>query len=99
MGDPMSDLERSAERERLDKAVGRRVERIERGRRERTGVLAQTAYIGVLGLLFVLPVIGGAFLGRWLDGLSVGYSIRWTVSLILLGVALGVANVYFFVKE
>ncbi|HCU54125.1 MAG TPA: F0F1 ATP synthase subunit, partial [Gammaproteobacteria bacterium] len=47
----------------------------------------------------VLPVIGGAYLGRWLDSLVAGYSIRWTVSLILLGVFLGAVNVYLFIRE
>jgi ATP synthase protein I len=95
----MTAPERSGERERLDRAVARQVERFERARRERSGVIAQSAYVGVLGLLFVLPVVGGAFLGRWLDSLATGYSIRWTVSLILIGVAIGAANVYFFVRE
>lgn len=87
------------ERERLDQAVEQDVKRLERARRERSSWLVQTTYIGVLGLLFVLPVVGGAYLGWWLDGLSAGYSIRWTVSLIFLGVALGAVNVYFFVRE
>jgi ATP synthase protein I len=28
-----------------------------------------------------------------------GYSIRWTVSLILLGVFVGAVNVYLFIRE
>jgi ATP synthase protein I len=47
----------------------------------------------------VLPVVGGAYLGQWLDSLLAGYSIRWTVSLILLGVFLGAVNVYLFIRE
>lgn len=72
---------------------------MERAEKERSTVLAQAAYIGVLGLLFVLPVVGGAYLGRWLDGLFEGYSMRWTLSLIFLGVVVGAVNVYFFVRE
>lgn len=85
--------------ERLADEVERRVRRIERAERDRRTVLGQTVYIGVLGLLFVLPVVGGAYLGRWLDGLFEGYSLRWTLSLIVVGVALGAANVYFFVRR
>jgi Putative F0F1-ATPase subunit Ca2+/Mg2+ transporter len=40
----------------------------------------------------VLPVVAGAYLGRWLDSLVAGYSVRWTVSLILLGVVVGAVN-------
>jgi ATP synthase protein I len=49
--------------------------------------------------MFVLPVVGGAYLGQWLDGLSQGYEVRWTVSLIVLGVFIGAVNVYFFIRE
>ena len=67
--------------------------------RDRPTLLAQTAVIGTLGLLFVLPVVGGAYLGRWLDSLISGYSVRWTVSLIVLGLAIGIMNVYLLLKR
>lgn len=85
--------------EGLAAEVERRAHRIERAERDQPTVLGQTVYLGVLGLLFVLPVVGGAYLGRWLDGLFEGYSLRWTLSLLLAGVALGGANVYFFVRR
>jgi len=67
--------------------------------KDRPTLLGQTIYTGTLGLMFVLPVIGGAYLGRWLDAMASGYSIRWTISLILLGVFIGMFNVYYFIKE
>jgi ATP synthase protein I len=82
-------------RERLD----RQTRRLKKAEDERRSLLAQTVYVGTLGLLFVLPVVGGAYLGRWLDGLVAGYSIRWTMSLILLGVFIGAVNVYLFIRE
>jgi ATP synthase protein I len=87
------------DREKLEHQVEKQVQRMERAEKERPTLLAQTAHIGVLGLLFVLPVIGGAYLGRWLDSLFEGYSMRWTLSLICLGVVVGAVNVYFFVRE
>jgi ATP synthase protein I len=83
----------------LRKQVERQARRMKKAERERPTLIAQTVYIGTLGLLFVLPVIGGAYLGRWLDGLMAGYSIRWTMSLILLGVFVGGLNVYLFIRE
>ena len=74
-------------------------ERIKKAEEDRPTVLAQTAYVGVLGLLFVLPVIGGAYLGHWIDSLLAGYSMRWTLSLIFLGVIVGGVNVYYFIRE
>jgi ATP synthase protein I len=87
------------DREKLEHQVEKQVQRMERAEKERPTLLAQTAYIGVLGLLFVLPVIGGAYLGRWLDSLVEGYSMRWTLSLIFVGVVVGAVNVYFFVRD
>ena len=66
---------------------------------DRPTLLAQTAYIGTLGLLIVLPIVAGAYLGHWLDSHVTGYSIRWTVSLIILGVIIGAINVYLYIKE
>ena len=83
----------------LRKQVERQARRMKKAERERPTLISQTVYIGTLGLLFVLPVIGGAYLGQWLDSLAAGYSIRWTVSLILLGVFVGALNVYLFIKE
>lgn len=89
----------SGEQEKIEEQVEKAAKRLERADKERSTVLAQTAYIGVLGLLFVLPVIGGAYLGRWIDSLFEGYSMRWTLSLIFLGIVIGAFNVYYFVRE
>lgn len=67
--------------------------------RERPTLIAQTAYLGSLALLFVVPVVGGAYLGHWIDGMMAGYSVRWTVSLIVLGICIGAANVYLFIRD
>lgn len=92
-GDIMQDLDD------LKKQVERQARRMKKAEHERDTLIGQTVYIGMLGLLFVLPVVGGAYLGQWIDSLAPGYSIRWTVSLILLGVIVGVLNVYFFIRE
>lgn len=89
----------SNEQEKLEEQVEKAAKRMERAEKEHSTVLAQTAFVGVLGLLFVLPVVGGAYLGRWIDGLFEGYSMRWTLSLIFLGIVIGAVNVYYFVRE
>ena len=83
----------------LRKQVERQARRMKKAERERPTLIGQTIYMGTLGMLFVLPVIGGAYLGKWLDSLVAGYSVRWTVSLILLGVFVGALNSYLFIKE
>jgi len=87
------------QQEDLRRRVERQARRMQKAERERPTLIGQTVYIGTLGLLFVLPVVGGAYLGRWLDGLVEGYSVRWTMSLILLGVIIGALNVYLFIRE
>lgn len=83
----------------LKHRVSQQIARIQQADKDRPTLLAQTAYLGTLGLLFVVPVILGAYLGRWLDGLVEGYSLRWTLSLIVVGVGVGVVNVYLFIKD
>ncbi|QID18833.1 AtpZ/AtpI family protein [Nitrogeniibacter mangrovi] len=88
-----------SQRDQLDDAVRQDCERLEAAERERRTVLGYTVFMGTIAGLFVVPVVAGAYLGRWLDGLAPGYSVRWTVSLILLGVFFGAVNVYRFIKE
>jgi ATP synthase protein I len=87
------------QQEDLRHKVEQQARRMQKAERERPTLLGQTVYIGTLGLLFVLPVVGGAYLGHWLDSLVEGYSVRWTVSLILVGVFVGALNVYLFIRE
>ncbi len=85
--------------QQLRTQVERQVKRMKKAERERPHLLSQTVYIGTLGLLMVLPVVAGAYLGQWLDSLEQGYSVRWTISMLLFGLVVGFFNVYFFVKD
>ncbi len=85
--------------QKLKTEVEKQIDRLQQAEKDRRTLLAQTMYLGSLGLLFVLPVIVGAYAGLWLDGLAEGYSIQWTVGLIVLGVIVGAMNVYLFIKE
>lgn len=94
------EIERRTEAEQeLRARVERQARRMRDAERDRPTLLAQTVYLGTLAILFVLPVILGAYLGSWLDGRMEGYSVRWTVSLILVGVFVGALDVYLFVRE
>jgi ATP synthase protein I len=86
-------------RRRLSDDVERQVKRMKKADKERPTLFAQTIFLGTLGLVFVLPVIAGAYLGRWLDGLVAGYSVRWTLSLLFLGIIVGAINVYLMMRE
>jgi ATP synthase protein I len=83
----------------LKEEVTKQIRRMKQAEEDRPTLLRQTVYLGTLGLLLVVPVIVGAYVGRWLDGLDPGYSMRWTLSLIVLGVGIGAVNVYLNVRE
>ena len=85
--------------EKLKVSVQTQVGRIKKAERARRTLLANTVYLGTLGLIFVLPVVAGAYLGNWLDNRTKGYSFSWTVTLIVLGVFVGAMDVYLFVRE
>ena len=83
----------------LKRRVERQAKRMKQAEEDQNSLLSQTAYIGTLGLLFVLPIVAGAYLGEWLDELLPGFSEHWTISLILLGVGIGFLNVYLFIRD
>jgi ATP synthase protein I len=85
--------------ERLKKQVERQAERMRKAQKEQASLLAQTVFIGTLGLLFVVPMVAGAFLGSWIDQLSDNYSADWTLNLIILGTLLGAINVALFIRR
>lgn len=47
-----------------------------------------------LGWSLVLPIVGGAFLGHYLDQIT-DQGVKWTVGLLFLGVALAFYNLYY----
>jgi ATP synthase protein I len=81
----------------LRRKVERQVERMRQADADRPTLLAQAAYLGTLGLLFVIPVVAGAYLGRWLDERSAGYSFGWTLGMLFLGLGVGAVNVWLFI--
>lgn len=83
----------------LMEKVKKDVSRQEKAERERSTLLAQTVYLGTIGIMISLPIVIGAYLGQWLDSRLEGYSVSWTSSLIILGVFIGGLNVYLFLKE
>jgi ATP synthase protein I len=84
---------------RWRKEIDRDAHRIDEAARRRHTVLTQARFLGTLGLVMVLPMVAGAYLGRWLDERLPGYSQSWTLSLLLLGVLLGAINLYLMLRD
>ncbi|BAN36870.1 hypothetical protein SKTS_22100 [Sulfurimicrobium lacus] len=85
--------------ERLRQNIEKQARRMVQAEKDRPTLLAQSVFLGTLALLFVLPVVGGAYLGHWIDSLLAGYSYRWTVSLLVTGVFVGGMNVYLYIRK
>ncbi|WP_018289897.1 AtpZ/AtpI family protein [Verrucomicrobium sp. 3C] len=84
---------------RLASQVSQDVERMKKAEKEKHDVLSSWLSLGTIGLLFILPVVLGAFLGRWLDQHLEGYAVHWTITGILLGVFLGAISVYNHLRQ
>ncbi len=87
------------EDDELKKEVERQAQRMKRAEKDRPTLLAQTSYITTLGLVFIMPVIAGAYLGQWLDLHTAGYSVRWTLGFLFLGAVIGGMNVYYLISK
>tara|TARA_R110002072_G_scaffold109053_2_gene236102 strand:+ start:3558 stop:3830 length:273 start_codon:yes stop_codon:yes gene_type:complete len=87
------------DQDEVSKKVEQQVRRMKKAAHERPTLMSQTVFIGVLGLLLVLPIIAGAYIGHWVDQQITAYSSRWTVSLILVGLFIGIMNVYLYIRE
>lgn len=71
-----------------------------KSRKEESAFWRYASAIGMGGWLFAIPVVGGAYMGRYLDRKWEG-GISWTLTLILVGTAAGAYNLwnYLFRKD
>ncbi len=84
---------------KLIKQTAKDIERLDKKDQKPFSWAGILVYGGTLGLLFVVPIVAGAYFGRWLDTLQTGYSVGWTINLILLGLGVGAYNVLRFLQE
>ena len=82
--------------ERLKSEVNREIGQLKKAEDESLSWLAYSRYLGTLGLLIVVPIVAGAYLGVWLDRRFASYG--WTVSMIAAGAVAGALNAYLYLK-
>ena len=82
------------EEEKFSKDIEKSAKELMKSRREK-GFWHYASIIGVGGWLFVIPVIAGAYLGRYLDKRFEG-GISWTITFIIIGIAVGIYNFWYF---
>ena len=86
------------DKDRLSKRVKHQAGLLRKAEKDRETWFASTVFLGTLGVVFVLPVIIGAYLGSWLDKQFSGFSVGWTASLVIVGVFVGGMNVYLMIR-
>ena len=79
--------------------VKRQTALMEKGRKEQgRSFWSYLGLIGTVGWTVVLPMLLGVFAGLWLDGkFETGY--KWTLSLLVLGLAVGCFNGWRFITR
>ncbi len=88
-----------APRDELVDAVARKASRKARARSEgKRGLQHGFGLFGVVGWSVVVPTLLGIALGVWIDGRS-GSPYSWTLMLMLVGLALGCANAWYWVRK
>jgi ATP synthase protein I len=97
--EPAYEERRDAPEDPLLDAVQRKEARKQRARREgERGLAFGLGLFGLVGWSVAIPTLIGVGLGVWIDRRSEGpYS--WTLMLLVVGVALGCVNAWFWVRK
>jgi len=72
--------------------IKKKIEDLEKKREK--NIWYTLSYIGSISIIFLLPVVAGAYIGWWLDGQYRVGKVSWTITGILLGVMIGIYNIY-----
>ena len=83
---------------RLQQRVGEKAARKLKARRQRPSVWFGFGLFGIIGWSVAVPTVLGIVLGIWLDKHWPG-PFSWTLALLVVGVALGCANAWRWIKR
>jgi ATP synthase protein I len=86
--------------QRFRDSVGRKAARKQRAREdEDRSIFFWLGMFGMVGWAVAIPTLAGVALGLWLDSAWPAAEASWTLTFLLLGVALGVLNAWYWVKR
>lgn len=90
---------KSGDNRELGEQIGKRAARKQRAREEsqRTAWFGLGMF-GLVGWSVAIPTLLGIAIGVWLDRRWPG-EVSWTLSFLIIGVALGCLNAWYWVKE
>ena len=72
---------------------------IQNGEARVKGRRSGMAYLGAAGWYIPVPTVLGAFLGQWLDKTYPYKTVSWSLNCLLLGLAVGMLNMWFWLKR
>jgi ATP synthase protein I len=99
----MSDREKSSHNQppanRLGDEIGRSAQRKQRARaRNKESAWFGLGMFGLVGWSVAIPMLAGIMLGLWLDEHWPGRH-SWTLTLLIIGIALGCLNAWYWIKQ
>lgn len=83
---------------RFGRTVGRKAARQIRARNQSDSVWFWLGMLGLIGWSVAVPTVLGVALGIWLDR-AVPAPFSWVLSMLVLGLALGLFNAWFWVRR
>ncbi len=81
-----------------DEIAAKEARKIKAIRRRNKGIWFGLGMMGVIGWSVAVPTLVGVLLGVWID-LNYDGIISWTLTLLFLGLAVGCANAWYWVKK
>lgn len=84
------------DREGFGDTIGRKADRRQRARGRPDSVWGWLGMLGLIGWSVAVPTVLGVVLGRWLDRVAPA-TFSWVISLLVVGLAVGVLNAWFWV--
>jgi ATP synthase protein I len=81
--------------EKFSKNVRKSAEELMEARRQKGKFWHYAQVLGVGGWLLVIPIVAGAYLGKYLDKKIGAGVISWTITLIIIGIAAGFYNIWY----
>lgn len=85
-------------RREFGRLVGRKADRRIEARRRGNGVWFWLGMLGLIGWTVAVPTVIGVVVGLWLDRIAPA-SFSWTLTMLVLGLALGLITAWFWVSR
>lgn len=85
-------------RRQFGRTVGRKADRRIEARRRSDNVWFWLGMLGLIGWSVAIPTVAGVALGLWLDRVAPA-SFSWVLTMLVLGLALGLLNAWLWVRR